>query len=150
MVPRQVDEGAADVPTQSRGQGPSDRSDVPDDPFAAARRYAKPGAGPSNHGSPGASSGRVGPADGRQPVSEILPEPPTSKTPMILGVVGIVGWFLCGIGAIGSVVVGVIGQRKARELGQSDLLPKVAWIGGLAVILLDIVVGFFIRPTYGG
>lgn len=69
---------------------------------------------------------------------------------MILGIVGIIGWFLCGVGAIGSVVVGVIGQRKARELGQSDVLPKVAWVGGLAVIALDIIVGFFIRPTYGG
>lgn len=73
-----------------------------------------------------------------------------SNTPMILGIIGIVGWFLCGIGAIGSVIVGVIGQRKARDLGQSDLLPKVAWIGGLAVIILDIIVGFFIGPTYGG
>lgn len=73
-----------------------------------------------------------------------------SNTAMVLGILGIVGWFLCGIGAIGSVIIGVIGQRKARELGQSDLLPKIAWIGGLVVIVLDIIIGFFIRPTYGG
>lgn len=72
-----------------------------------------------------------------------------SKTPMILGIVGIVGWFLCGWGAIGSVIVGVIGQRKALELGQSDTLPKVAWIGGLVVLALD-VIGIFVLPSKYG
>lgn len=68
---------------------------------------------------------------------------------MILGIVGIVGWFLCGWGAIGSVILGVIGQRKALELGQSDTLPKVAWIGGLVVLALD-VIGIFVLPSKYG
>lgn len=57
---------------------------------------------------------------------------------MILGVAGIVGWFLCGWGAIGSIIVGRIGQRKARESGQSDLLPKISWIGGIVVCVLNV------------
>lgn len=62
---------------------------------------------------------------------------------MILGILGIIGWFLCGIGAIGSVIVGVIGQRKARELGQSDLLPKIAWIGGVVTLVGNLIAAIY-------
>lgn len=68
---------------------------------------------------------------------------PRSSTPTVLGVIGIVGWFLCGVGAIGSVIVGAIGQRKARELGQSDLLPKIAWIGGIVTLVGNVIVAIY-------
>lgn len=134
--------------TPSEDRDSSHAADVPSDPFEAAKRYGKPGTGRSEGGPSDIPMRGVGPAN--TPAPATAPPGHQSNTPMILGIVGIVGWFLCGVGAIGSVIVGVIGQRKARELGQSDLLPKVAWIGGLAVIVLDIIVGFFIRPTYGG
>lgn len=63
-----------------------------------------------------------------------------SNTPKVLGIIGIVCWFLCGWGAIASIILGLIGQSKARQLGQSDTLPKVAWIGGIVVLALGIIV----------
>ncbi|MGH3448611.1 MAG: hypothetical protein ACRDP4_13405, partial [Nocardioidaceae bacterium] len=55
-------------------------------------------------------------------------------------------WFICGVGAIGSIILGVKGQRKAQELGQSDTLCKVAWIGGILVFVLFII-GLFAAPS---
>lgn len=45
---------------------------------------------------------------------------------MILGVVDIVCWYACGIGAVASISVGALGHRKA------------------------IVLRFFLPPAYGG
>lgn len=58
---------------------------------------------------------------------------------MIFGIIGIAGWFVCGVGVIASFILGGLGQRKARELGQSDLLPKIAWIGGIVVTALNAI-----------
>ncbi|HEX6445426.1 MAG TPA: hypothetical protein VF053_10085 [Streptosporangiales bacterium] len=136
--------GAVTTPSEDR-ESPR-ASGVPSDPFEAARRYGKSGtAQPEPSETP-----TRGVAPASTPAPAMRPPVRQSNTAMVLGILGIVGWFLCGIGAIGSVIIGVIGQRKARELGQSDLLPKIAWIGGLVVIVLDIIIGFFIRPTYGG
>lgn len=66
------------------------------------------------------------------------PPPQQNNTPMILGIIGIVCWFVC---SIASIVLGLIGQSKARELGQSDTLPKVAWIGGIVSVVLGIIIG---------
>ncbi|MGB9377771.1 MAG: hypothetical protein WCB04_09705 [Mycobacteriales bacterium] len=60
----------------------------------------------------------------------------TNNTPMILGVIGIVCWFFCSPAAI---ALGLIGAQKARQSGQSDTLPKIAWIGGIAFLALGIV-----------
>lgn len=59
-----------------------------------------------------------------------------SNTPMVLGIIGIVCWFFCGIGAIASIILGALGQSKARQYGQSDTLPRVAWIGGICFLVL--------------
>lgn len=72
------------------------------------------------------------------------PQAQQSSTPLVLGIIGIVCWFLCGIGAIASIILGLIGQNKARELGQSDTVPKVAWIGGVVFVALWII-GFIVR-----
>ncbi|MBO0890340.1 MAG: hypothetical protein J2P14_05460 [Acidothermales bacterium] len=58
---------------------------------------------------------------------------------MIFGILGILGWFVCGVGVIASFILGALGQRKARELGQSELLPKIAWIGGIVVTVLNAI-----------
>lgn len=63
---------------------------------------------------------------------------PQSNTPTVLGVIGIVCWFFC---SIASIVLGLIGQSKARQLGQSDTLPKVAWIGGIVSAAIGLIVG---------
>jgi hypothetical protein len=66
---------------------------------------------------------------------------------MIFGILGIVGWFVCGVGVIASFILGGLGQRKARELGQSELLPKIAWIGGIVVTVLN-AIGLWIHNAH--
>lgn len=105
--------------------------DEPADPFDAARRYGRPAATPP---------GSVGPAPGQHPEpSAPTPRPYGWYTPTVLSIAGIIGWFLCGWGAIGSVIVGLIAQRKAYELGKPLTLPRVTWIGGIIVNILNAI-----------
>ncbi|MGH7484991.1 MAG: hypothetical protein ACREMY_05195 [bacterium] len=129
--------------TTPEDRDPSQDPDAPTDPFAAARRYGRPGSRHPDQNSSGMPMESVGRAGPTPPSSEVDSAAPQSKTPMILGVVGIIGWFLCGVGAIGSVVAGAIGQRKAREFGQPDLLPKIAWIGGIVVLVGNLIVAAY-------
>ncbi len=59
-----------------------------------------------------------------------------SNTSTIMGVVGIVCWFCCAPAAI---ALGLIGESKAKQSGQSTTLPRIAWIGGIVAILINIV-----------
>jgi hypothetical protein len=59
-----------------------------------------------------------------------------SKTPLILSIIGIVCWFVFSPAAI---VLGLIAQGQYRKEGQRDTLAKVAWIGGIVVLALGIV-----------
>lgn len=59
-----------------------------------------------------------------------------SNTPTILGIVGIVCWFCCSPAAI---ALGLYGQSKARETGQSDTLPRIAWIGGVVFLIIGVI-----------
>jgi hypothetical protein len=61
---------------------------------------------------------------------------PPSSTPLILSIIGIVCWFCCSPAAI---ALGLIAQGQFRRQGQSDMLAKVAWIGGIAFLLLGII-----------
>lgn len=61
---------------------------------------------------------------------------PQSQAPTILGIIGIVCWFCCSPAAI---VLGLIGQSKAKQNGQSPTLPRIAWIGGIVFLLLGII-----------
>jgi hypothetical protein len=67
---------------------------------------------------------------------EGAPAAPQSNTPMILSIVAIVCWFICSPISIG---LGLFAQSKYREQGQSDTLAKVAWIGGIAFLILGII-----------
>jgi hypothetical protein len=67
---------------------------------------------------------------------EGAPVAPQSNTPMILSIVAIVCWFICSPISIG---LGLFAQSKYREQGQSDTLAKVAWIGGIAFLILGII-----------
>jgi hypothetical protein len=64
-----------------------------------------------------------------------VPQQPT-KTPLILSIIGIVCWFVFSPAAI---VLGLIAQSQYRRHGQRDTLAKVAWIGGIIVLALGIV-----------
>jgi hypothetical protein len=55
---------------------------------------------------------------------------------MVLSIIGIVCWFLCSPAAI---VLGLIAQSKFREQGQKGTLAKVAWIGGVVVLVLNVL-----------
>jgi hypothetical protein len=59
-----------------------------------------------------------------------------SKTPLILSIIGIVCWFVFSPAAI---VLGLIAQGQYRKEGQRDTLAKVAWIGGIVVLVLGII-----------
>jgi hypothetical protein len=59
-----------------------------------------------------------------------------AKTPLILAIIGIVCWFVFSPAAI---VLGLIAQNQYRKLGQRDTLAKVAWIGGIVVLALGII-----------
>jgi len=59
-----------------------------------------------------------------------------SKTPLILSIIGIICWFVFSPAAI---VLGLIAQNQYRKEGQRDTLAKVAWIGGIVVLVLGIL-----------
>jgi preprotein translocase subunit SecG len=55
---------------------------------------------------------------------------------MVLSIIGIVCWIIC---TPASVVLGLIAQSKFRQQGRPDTLAKVAWIGGVVLIVLGIL-----------
>jgi hypothetical protein len=65
------------------------------------------------------------------------PQNPQSNTPTVLAVIGIVCWVFCSPAAI---VLGLIAQNKFRAQGRSDTLAKVAWIGGIVLLVLGVIV----------
>jgi hypothetical protein len=95
------------------------------------------GAPPSYPGGPGGPGGYGAPQPGWGP-GYPGPQNPPSNTPTVLSVIGIVCWLVCSPAAI---VLGLIAQNKFRAQGRPDTLAKVAWIGGIAVLILGIVVG---------
>jgi hypothetical protein len=62
-----------------------------------------------------------------------------SNAPMIMSIIGIVCWVLC---APASIVLGLIAQNRYRQQGQSDTLAKVAWIGGIVAIAVNLAYFF--------
>lgn len=78
--------------------------------------------------------------------------PGGDRGPVILGVVAFVlGWLsLCWVGTIVGIVLGVKAQRRANDLGQDDLVPKIGWITAVIVGILDILGWIFLQPTFSG
>jgi hypothetical protein len=66
---------------------------------------------------------------------------------MVLSIIGIVCWLCCAPISIG---LGLFAQSKFREQGRSDTLAKVAWIGGIVVLALNIILYAtnIYRPTF--
>lgn len=58
------------------------------------------------------------------------------KTPLILSIIGIICWFIFSPAGI---VFGLIAQAQYRRYEQPGTLAKVAWIGGVVVTILYIV-----------
>jgi hypothetical protein len=85
-----------------------------------------------------------GGAGGYRPGSGGYPGPqnPPSSTPTVLSVIGIVCWLLCSPAAI---VLGLIAQNQFHKRGRPDTLEKVAWIGGIVLLVLGIVVAIAAR-----
>lgn len=98
-----------------------------------------PGGPPSYPGGPGGAGWYGAPQPGYGPGYGGYPGPqnPPSNTPTVLSVIGIVCWFLCSPAAI---VLGLIAQSKFRSQGRPDTLAKVAWIGGIVLLVLGIIV----------
>jgi hypothetical protein len=93
--------------------------------------------GPPNYPSyPGGPGGYGPPQPGYGYGGYPGPQNPQSSTPTVLSVIGIVCWFLCSPAAI---VLGLVAQSKFRAQGRSDTLAKVAWIGGIVLLALGIL-----------
>jgi preprotein translocase subunit SecG len=90
-----------------------------------------PGYGPPGGGYGGPPGGEYGPPGGGPGQFQ-----PPSNTPLILSIIGIVCWFCC---APISIALGLVAQGQFRRQGRSDLLAKVAWIGGIVFLVLSIV-----------
>ncbi len=63
-----------------------------------------------------------------------------TNTPMILSIIGVVCWFICSPAAI---VLGLIGQNKAQQAGQSSTFPRVVWIVGIVALVIGVISVFF-------
>jgi hypothetical protein len=99
-----------------------------------------PGGPPSYPGGPGGAGGYGPPQPGYGPGYGGFPpqQNPQSNTPTVLSVIGIVCWLVCSPAAI---VLGIIAQNKFRAQGRPDTLAKVAWIGGIVLLVLGIILG---------
>jgi hypothetical protein len=99
-----------------------------------------PGGPPSYPGGPGGPGGYGPPQPGYGPGYGGYPpqQGPPSNTPTVLSVIGIVCWLVCSPAAI---VLGIIAQNKFRAQGRPDTLAKVAWIGGVVLLVAGIIVG---------
>jgi hypothetical protein len=60
----------------------------------------------------------------------------------VLSVIGIVCWLLCSPAAI---VLGLIAQNQFQKQGRPDTLAKVAWIGGIVLLVVGTVVAIAAR-----
>ena len=76
-----------------------------------------------------------------------VPQQQPSKTPLVLSIIGIVCWFVFSPAAI---ILGLIAQSQYRRNGQRDTLAKVAWIGGIIVLALGIILVVTHRSTTTG
>ena len=61
---------------------------------------------------------------------------PPSQLPLTLSIIGIVCWFVF---PLASIPLGLIAQRQYRSQERSDTLAKVAWIGGIVMFALLIL-----------
>lgn len=125
-------------------------ADSPEDALSAARHYARPGKGAQPEERAAAlPENRMGHTPGPQPSgapAALGVSSPPSKAARTLAIVGIALWFFpCTLGCVASIVLGVISQRKAAITGESDILAKIAWIGGAIFTVAEVLVFFMYR-----
>jgi len=96
---------------------------------------------PSYPGYPGQAGGPggYGPPPGYGPGYGGYPGPQgqQSSTPTVLSIIGIVCWLFCSPAAI---VLGLVAQSQFRKQGRPDGLAKTAWIGGIVLLVLGIII----------
>lgn len=136
--------------TSPEDQGPSRQpARSPEDPLSVARRYARPGKDARREETSNVPKRSVGHAMASQP-SNTAGTPGASvgrsKAARTLAIVGIALWFFpCTLGCMASVVLGLISQRRAQETGESDVLAKIAWIGGALFTVAEVLIFFMYR-----
>jgi len=64
----------------------------------------------------------------------------------VLSVIGIVCWLFCAPAAI---VLGLIAQSQFRSQGRPDGLAKTAWIGGVVLLVLGIIIAVAVNGLAG-
>ncbi len=105
--------------------------------------YGPPPGGGGGYGPPPGGGGGYGPP----PPGGGYGGPPPSgggNGPMIMGIIGIVTWFCC---PLASVALGLIGQSQATKNGQPTTLPRIAWIGGIVFVILNILYFALVFPN---
>jgi hypothetical protein len=90
--------------------------------------------GPGGYGPPPPGYGQgYGPGYGGYPG----PQGQQTSTPTVLSVIGIVCWLFCSPAAI---VLGLVAQSQFRKQGRPDTVAKVAWIGGIVLLVIGIII----------
>jgi hypothetical protein len=95
--------------------------------------YPGQAGGPGGPGWYGPPQPGYGPGYGGYPG----PQKQQSSTPTVLSVIGIVCWIFCSPAAI---VLGLIAQSQFRRQGRPDGLAKTAWIGGIVLLVIGIII----------
>ena len=90
---------------------------------------------PPQQPAPGGNEAPLPRYAGGDPGGDPVVRPP-SQLPLTLSIVGIVCWFVFPLAAI---PLGLIAQRQYRSQGRRDTLAKVAWIGGIVMFALLIL-----------
>lgn len=70
-------------------------------------------------------------------------QPASSRLPLLLSLAGLLLWFVpCSLVSGGSIVLGILAHRKARQEGQSQVFPMVVWIGGIVFLVVESILFF--------
>lgn len=124
---------------QQPGYGEQQPPNYPPGPPPGYPGYPGGPAGPGGYGPPQPG---YGPGYGGYPG----PQGPQSSTPTVLSVIGIVCWLFCAPAAI---VLGLVAQNQFRKQGRPDGLAKTAWIGGIVLLVVGIILAIALNG-HGG
>jgi hypothetical protein len=103
---------------------------------------------PGQPGQPGGPGGYGPPPPGYGPpgYGGYPPQAPQSSTPTVLSVIGIVCWLFCSPAAI---ILGLVAQSQFRKQGRPDGLAKTAWIGGIVLLVVGIIIAVAVNGHSG-
>lgn len=108
--------------------------------------YPGQSGGPGGYGPPPPGYGPPPPGYGPGYGGYPGPQAPQSSTPTVLSVIGIVCWLFCSPAAI---ILGLVAQSQFRKQGRSDGLAKTAWIGGIVLLVVGVILAVAVNHHSG-